>query len=326
MKKDKHRDIARGVLPSTARRSAREGKRDFHHTHRRNQNQINHEILRSTMVVDDDGHLYTDPELFDEFEPRHVIDGYHARTKKEGVGYDDMGEVVSHRRGHDKLGPLLSWARATERIKMEGWSNEDKYAYFKAVLPDTLQGRHALGHVESALGISNDEYSWRFRFSYSPVTKQQFRAALMKFLGTNKGRFELRDFILDTVPVAAHRSEAKNKKRARVEARDENGEIRYYDPIYGHIMSPRRAALSRERRPIMVDVYIPQIVAVTCDDCSFLRNGDLVTNDDIARFVELVWDSPKDAPYWYHRRRNEGAHSYLSTIRNFILDGGKADD
>lgn len=320
MKKDKARDIARGVLPSTARRSAREDKRDFHHTHRRAQTQINHEIVRSTTVIDDDGYLYTDPDLFDDFEPRHVIDGYHSRTKIDGAPYDcDMPQIVYNRRNADNLGPLLSWARATERQKMIGWSVYDKYAYFKAVLPASLQGRHALGHVEQALDLSNDEFG---RFFYyrrpAPANKEQFRAALAKLLSTSKGRSVLREFILETVPVAAHTVEAKNKIRSSTQARDESGNIRYRDAVY-YEPSVGRLVISNTKAPLMVDVYIPQIVVTTCDDCSFLRNDPLATTEAVNRFVDIVWIRKSNTRY-SRTMSDTNPHSCFYEVRNYILD------
>jgi hypothetical protein len=321
MKKDKARDVARGVLPSTARRKAREDKRDFHHTHRHAQRQINHEIVRSTTVVDDDGNLYTDPDLFDDFEPRHVIDGYVAKTKKDGAGWDcDMQHIVSERRGADNLGPLLSWARATERQKMVGWSVFDKHAYFKAVLPDSLQGRHALGHVEQALDLSVDEYSqfWRYYRRPAPVTKEQFRAALNRLLSTNQGHAALRAFILDTVPVAAHRTETNNKKRSRAEARDENGEIRYVDTVR---YEPRLGRLViGAKTPMMVDVYIPQIVVTTCEECSFVRNDPLATTFAVNTFVDLVWSSNWTDRFGRFVTPQDNPHVSFHKVRQFIID------
>lgn len=284
MKKNKGWDMARGALASTARRGAREEKREFHHIHRRNQNQINHEIVRSTTLVDDDGHLYTDPDLFDDFEPRHVIDGYSAKTKKDGAGYGlDMVDIVDTRRNHDNLGPLLAWARSTERQKMEGWSVEDKYAYFKAVLPDTLPGRHALDHIEVSLDLDPDEYNrfWLYSRRSTTTTKEQFRAALNRILSTPKGRAELRQFILDTVPVAGHYIEAKNKKRSTVVARDEFGKIRYHPQ--------RPGAPTWTRTAMHIDIYIPQIVTTTCHECSFLRDDPLHTQFAVNTFIDLLW-------------------------------------
>ena len=321
MKKDKARDIARGVLPSTARKGARDNKRAYHATHRAEQRRVNHAISRHLTTTRDDGRLCTDPDLFDDFEALDTFDGYHAATKKPSLGWDDMREIVSSRRGADKLGPLISWATATEKNKMHGWSVEDKLAYFKAVLPDSLQGRHALGHVEFALNLSTDpfEYSYR-RNRPASYTKEEFRADLARHLATTKGRAALRAHILDTVPVAAHTSETNNKFRTSEPAVDENG-VRRYHPATG--IDPRTRMVTHyiTPRPIMVDVYIPQIVSVTCDDCSFLRNDPLATTEAINRFVKIVW-AGRPVPRFSRRRlpNIDPDHGFLHEIVNYVRD------
>lgn len=317
MKKDKARDIARGVLPSTARKGARDNKREYHATHRSAQRQANLAIQRHLSVVDEDTHtLHTDPDLYDDFEALDTFDGYHAATTKPSIGWDGMDEIVSHRRGADKLGPLISWATATEKAKMAGWSVEDKIAYFKAVLPDSLQGRHALGHVESALGLETDIFYNNYRYNRpAPYTKEKFRADLASHLATTKSRAALRAHILDTVPVAAHSTQTNNKVLSREHARDEDGHLRYLPPT--HIDSSAPGYLPR--RAHMVDVYVPQIVSVTCDDCSFLRNDPLATTEAVNRFVDITWLA-RPRPPFYRKRFDyiDPTHGFLHEIVNYI--------
>lgn len=317
----KTRSIARSVLPSTARKSARDNKREYHATHRSEQRRVNHAIARHITTTRDDGTLCADPDLFDDFEGLDTFDGYHAATKKPSIGWDDMREIVSNRRGHDKLGPLISWARATEKDKMRGWSVEDKIAYFKAVLPDTLQGRHALGHVESALDLSTDPFRYSYRSHHRPLPdKDKFRANLSRILSTSKGRIALRDFILGVVPVAAHTSETNNKVLTRVQARDENGNLRYLSPTD---INPDTGAVLRRYitpRPYMVDVYVPQTVAVTCDDCAFLRTDPLASTESINRFVDLCWGG-RSVPFYLRSRNRDplaAEHGFISQIFNYV--------
>lgn len=321
MRKDKARDIARGVLPSTARKGARDDKRNFHAKHRHAQRQANHAIERSLATIAEDGVLVHDPDLYDDFEDREIFDGYHAATKDEGLGWDDMsqhGEIISHRRGADKLGPLISWATATEKNKMVGWSDEDKIGYFKAILPDNLQGRHALGHVKSALRLEPDPFYFGWRNYTEPATLEQFRAALSRHLATPKSRLSLHDFILETVPVAAHTTTTNNKVLTRVHAVDEEGNLRYLPP---HLFPGASGYLPR--RPYMVDAYVPQTVATTCDDCSFLRNDPLTSTAAVNRFVDIVWDGLPvySNTNYYLRRKGSKAkvHPFLEKIREHVL-------
>jgi hypothetical protein len=314
MRKDKARDIARGVLPSTARKGARDNKRNYHAKHRHAQRQVNHAIERSLIAVGADNNIYSDPDLFDDFEDLDTFDGYHAATKVPSLGWDDMNDIVSMRRGADKLGPLISWATATEKDKMDGWSVEDKIAYFKAVLPDSLQGRHALGHVQSALDLHNDSFRYSYRYNRpDPPTKEQFRAALARRLSTSKSRLALREFILETVPVAAHTSQTNNKVRTSEPAVNADGSAHYAE---------RSAYVNRmirtERYRVMVDVYIPQIVAVTCDDCSFLRNDPLATTEAINRFVDLCWAGRSVSPFYRRRNDADPSHAFTHKIFEYV--------
>lgn len=314
MKTDKPRDIARSVLPSTRRKSARDDKRAYHSKHRAAQRQVNHRIERSLAVIDDEGHLSHDPDLFDDFEERTVYDGYSASTKDDGLSWDDMNAIVDMRRNGDKLGPLLSWAKATHDRLMTGpeWTTPDKIAYFKAVLPDTLQGRHALGHVKTDLGLFENPFYYGFfpRREYHVTTKDEFRTALNRLLSTSKGRMEFHENRLDIIPSAAHNAESNNHYRSTAHAVDEDGNPRYINvPGFG-------------RRAVMVGVYIPQIVKVTCEVCTFLRNDPLSTPESVTRFVDEVWDGIKRARWRFLNDNTfDGKHNYIIELRDYVLYG-----
>lgn len=317
MKTDKPRDIARSVLPSTRRKSARDDKRAYHSKHRAAQRQVNHRIERSLAVIDDEGNISHDPDLFDDFEERTVYDGYNAATKDEGLSWDDMNEIVDSRRNGDKLGPLLSWANATHNRLMSGpeWTTADKIAYFKAILPDTLQGRHALGHIKSDLGLYENPYLYSYRRrEYHVITKDEFRTALNRLLSTSKGRMDFHEARLGIIPSAAHAAEANNRIKISVHAVDENGRKRYIkNPVYG------------TARPHMVDVYIPQPIKVTCDLCTFLRNDPLSTPEAVTRFVDAVWWRIKKARHRFNRDQSLDAdHRFVIELRDYVVYGTRS--
>lgn len=301
MRKDKARDIARGVLPSAARKGARDNKRNFHSRHRHAQRQANHAIERS-LAVEIDGSLAHDPDLYDDFEDPEIYDGYSAATKAP-LGWDsDMKYIVDRRRDADKLGPLIRWAEATEKTKMGGWEPEDKVAYFKAVLPDSLQGRHALGHVKSALRLYDDPIDrlfWEAFDNRKNTTVVDFRNALDRCLATKHGRTSLRDLVRESVPVAAHKRPSPNKVRSTETVVDENGR-----PVFKTL--PNGTSYR-----VTTNVYIPQMIATTCEDCNFLRNDPLATPAAIDRFVSIIWYLPAKGlpPFW--ARRAESRQDYL---------------
>jgi hypothetical protein len=326
MRKDKARDIARGVLPSTARKSARDNKRNFHAVQRHAQRQANHAIARHLTDVDDDGNLYTDVDLYDDFEAPEVFDGYNAATTKTVGWSSNMKGIVRERRNADKLGPLLAWARATEAKKMKGWSNVDKVNYFKAILPDTVSGRHALdGHLIPALGLETDEFKYGLARWPLPESltnnerKDRLRSNLTKHLATTKSRRALREFLYETVPVAAHSAPSNNTVTTREQARDENGNLRYIlrgERVYDDTV--KRFVIAGVNRAYMVDVQIPQMIAASCDDCSFLRNDPLATPAAVNRFVDIIWGAFNQYRRHPYRRFEESDHSYMREVANYV--------
>jgi hypothetical protein len=324
MRKDKARDIARGVLPSTARKGARDNKRNFHAGQRHAQRQANHAIERHLSTVSDHGTIVHDPDLFDEFEDPMIFDGYTAATTKP-VGYDGhMKYVVSRRRDADKLGPLIHWAEATERQKMVGWDDADKIAYFKAILPDSLQGRHALGHVKQALDLDDDEFGFRFRYSNrsKPLTRDDIYNGLTKILANAKARAALRELLYEEIPVAGHAVFSNLKRVVREQAVDENGdritivsEAKEYDPLSKQFIVVSRA------RPKMVDVPHPVAVSVSCDVCTFMRNDPLATPAAVKRFVDILWDArPIYGRYSRPKNRPDLVHGFAREITSHVVN------
>jgi hypothetical protein len=212
MQKDKKRDLARSVLPSTSRKSARENKRNLNQQHRTRTRQT----LRSVAALVD----------YDEAPDQLIFDPYHARNVIPSIGWDGYDEIISNRRGHDKLGPIIRWAKTVEKRDMKGWSNEEKYAFFKRELPDSLQGRHALGHIESALGIYPDEFRYgRYRKVWPATDPEAFRAALRKILASNKTHLRYLDEVLRYyIPVTGHiTTDVLSYRQSTQIKRDENG-------------------------------------------------------------------------------------------------------
>ena len=122
--RDKKRDIARSVLPSTMGVSAR--RRSIHKAERA--------LVRRSIRTRD-----TDDDLcFDAFE--RVAQRY-------------IGEMVQERRGADHVGRLIRWARhhAHSDRNLIDATHEDRLAHFASVLPNNLAGRHALTHIDYAL-------------------------------------------------------------------------------------------------------------------------------------------------------------------------------
>lgn len=106
----KIKNIGRGLLPSTRRKSAKVDKALASRKARRNTKQ--------------------------DLEYADIIE----RKRKR-----DMNYMVMERRNGDKLS-VLRWAKA---VTKDLTAPQDRVDYVKSVLPDNMIGRHALGHVEN---------------------------------------------------------------------------------------------------------------------------------------------------------------------------------
>ena len=126
---EKIREMLRSVLPSTARKSARDNKQLLHGQER----QRTRQAIRTAD--------FQDPENFD-IEPPHIRKAHAIK------------EIVGERRGADKVGPLVRWAERLSRTLPP----QDIRSHFQALLPEGVIGEHALGHLRGIDGFSNDRY------------------------------------------------------------------------------------------------------------------------------------------------------------------------
>jgi hypothetical protein len=125
--RDKHRDIARSVLPSTMSVSTR--RRLIHKAERARVRVLLHSRPDHTLLV----------------------------AGVDRVTQHDLNEMVRDRRDADHLGPLIRWAQhhATTDPRLINADHADRLGYFATILPDNLAGRHALTHIDRALRPSN---------------------------------------------------------------------------------------------------------------------------------------------------------------------------
>lgn len=151
--------MCRSILPSSARKSARDNLASWKRNHRRGIRQRLH---------DAQGYDWLDYEGFVDTDTNRPL---------SGSGWDRIiTHIVVNRRNSDKVGPIMAWARATAAT-LPG-DDYDKYMWFKRTLPDNLIGRHALSHIEF---IFDDlPSSWRrlrYRGPYETSAQRQVRWA-----------------------------------------------------------------------------------------------------------------------------------------------------
>lgn len=123
---DKRRDMARSVLQSTARRSAK-ARRNIHHAER----SVTRAMLHRALTEGDDG--------FDD-----VVD-YPYRSR--------LAEFVEDRRSKDKVAPLIRWASRTIVVDrhLRDAAPAQQLEYFRRALPNNVIGHHAIFHLEMVI-------------------------------------------------------------------------------------------------------------------------------------------------------------------------------
>lgn len=135
--------MGRSVLPSTARKGAREEIRAAHSEARQRQAQLLDAVASAACLCDDPDAV--DCPLCDADLP--------FTNPQRKVKY-----AVRDRRGADKVAPLIRWADA--QIP-EGTYPDEAYVMMKAMLPPGLIGDHAMTHLDDVLPERNPfEHLW----------------------------------------------------------------------------------------------------------------------------------------------------------------------
>jgi hypothetical protein len=139
---EKIKDIGRSVLPSKGRRSARDNRRRIHRKQRAR-------------------------ELAAVIAYRRAADPQDVTPDVRGTYGPDITVMVWSRRGADKVGPLIRWAKATIAADpvLRSAPRAEQVAYFARLMPDNTIGRHAVQHIEQALEW--EERRMRYRASRS---------------------------------------------------------------------------------------------------------------------------------------------------------------
>ncbi len=128
---EKNKNMQRSVLPSSRRKAARWERRAIHGRARARQRDVLAQYRKD----------------YDAPEPDFREGRRKAATKW----------MVVDRRSADKIGPLTRWAIRTieQDPVLRDATLSDQVAYFAAMLPTDVIGRHAVFHIEFAL-------RWRF--------------------------------------------------------------------------------------------------------------------------------------------------------------------
>lgn len=157
---EKIKDMVESVLPSTRRRVARGSRRLAHKQQRSRQR----DVLRNITVE-------PDPDF---------------RERRRAAAISNM---VWDRRAADNIGALVRWAAATVEqnpdLRDAGWPAQR--AWFASVLPKNTIGRHALQHIEWAIG-PRPTYAWMRRAPVRPIAeiRSELEADVRRVLETGR--------------------------------------------------------------------------------------------------------------------------------------------
>jgi len=133
---EKRREMARSILPSTRRKSARYELREVKQRNRHQIRQALRKVLRD-----------------EEFEADDDVDLFYYPDEK--ISY-----IVSERRAADKLGHFEKWAvEITKDIE----DPSTRLSYMRSILPKGLIGEHALTHLRVYEEFRTDEFRYGFR-------------------------------------------------------------------------------------------------------------------------------------------------------------------
>lgn len=144
--KPKSFDMAKSILPSKARKAARESKRALH---QQNRARIHTTLSQYRGPAADVCELYDDEDNDLFFNP----------DPHKHAGYDT---IVSDRREADKLNHFVRWAKEITK----GMTERQAHDYMAALVPEGLIGDHAMTHLYM---FQQNPYKYSF---FQPYTGQ----------------------------------------------------------------------------------------------------------------------------------------------------------
>lgn len=150
---EKTKNMQRSVLPSTRRGAARAERRRIHKSARARERDMLAEYTKNPNATEPD---------------------FGENRRKSATHW-----MVLERRAADKIGPLTRWACRTVETEPElrDAALHEQVAYFEALLPTDLIGKHAVGHIYWALlwEFHRDTYRGRYYYRLGGLSRGERR-------------------------------------------------------------------------------------------------------------------------------------------------------
>jgi hypothetical protein len=279
----KTRQMARSVLPSTMQHGGGRWQASKHMIHGAERARVRRELQRATAYVD--------------------LDDYDGDLSETRTFRSKIKSYVGNRRDADKVNPLQKWATAI--CVRDEIPQENRESYFRSILPKSLIGRHALGHLEyifkaEDLTSLNESFRRRYRSKDYTWDKEQTKAQLVSLLQMGLGG------ALKLTHTPNYKVIGYNKVRMY------EGGLSYYRN--GTTIKPRRA-----------EYYIYQPIK-ELDDIVQPKLTDVASIDEFLNQVEAAskpqahgvgyWNQAEDR--WCYQTNKLYHPEWLSSLKSFF--------
>ena len=159
--KSKERDMVRSILPSTARKGARDDKRNVNKAHR---SSVRQALRQHRDVLAEERFFDHDEFDLDSYDERFDFDAPYDKICNADHEYKSrIKYIMWDRRQADKVAPIIRWAEK----KVADVRPEDRLSGLRARMPDNLAVRHAISHIEFSDAFPDENpflYGWRSRY------------------------------------------------------------------------------------------------------------------------------------------------------------------
>jgi len=144
---------------------------------------------------------------------RDVDDAIEYDGDYEFTSDREVRQYMKERRDSDNQGALIRWARKKCEGELKGMSDKEKLDFFYDIMPDTLHGRHAVSHIESALRLEPDpnyrsgwrKYSSSGRGPSDEAMRETLREILMSIIETGQ-QSRLNSRLKNVTPEDGHKT------------------------------------------------------------------------------------------------------------------------
>ena len=296
--KSKERDMVRSILPSTARKGARDNKRNVN---QRRRSSVRQALRQHRDVLATE--RYFDHEEFgwDSFDERFDFDAPYDEIHDADCEYDSQIKYVMwDRREADKVAPIIRWAEA----KVADVRPEDRLSWLQARMPDNLAVRHAVSHIKFSDAFPDQnpyEYYWRSQYYKTPEERAWESAAkyaqavvdLQRICEGPLGRFN------KFIPKAVYRTTYYGGYNTRINrtlqapwrlVSERQSDLKYWDG----------------KQVWQLDIERLQGVHHIDEWLAFMAKYKFDTRDVVERAIRMTYESTADSYWTFDERSRHG--------------------